>query len=95
MSGVGGNMQMRGRNMGQHNQETHQFNNGFNNLYGGSQNSMNSGNVLAKTEPQEDQNTFNGQQMHQKGAGEEMPGGPYNPLNNKMNEHLNMNPLLD
>ena len=33
--------------------------------------------------------------MHQKGTVEEMPGGPYNPLNNKMNEHLNMNPVLD
>ena len=54
---------MRGRNMGQHQQDTHQFNNGLNNnLYGGSQNSMNAGSVLAKTEPnlQDEQNNFNG-----------------------------------
>jgi hypothetical protein len=33
--------------------------------------------------------------MQQKNLGEEMPGGPYNQLNNKINEHLNMNPVLD
>lgn len=94
MSGVGGNNPMRGRHMGQHHQDSNQFNNGLNNQYGAGQNSMNVANVLAKTEPnlQDEQNSFNAQPMHQKGPGEEMPGGPYNPLNNKMNEHLNMNP---